>query len=281
MSSSTKLLLSQRHPLFYHISVWEKRIKRWLSWQFGSQTYAHQRQAEQLPYRVKKHQSKLIKKLGDSDMELQLNKVRNLALVIERLNDLIIAPGETFSFCKLVGRPTRAKGYMHGMELRQGEAQPGIGGGICQISNLLHWLVLHSPLTITERHHHSFDPFPDSGRVLPFASGATVFWNYRDFQFTNRTDRTFQIRLWLTERLLEGELRTDRELLCAWHVFEKNHAFTLEDGHYYRSNEIWRKRYAKFQGGATLDEEKVYSNHARVKYVPAQFERDLCTEKSG
>jgi len=42
-----------------------------------------------------------------------------------------------------------------------------------------------------ERHHHSFDPFLDTGRVLPFASGAIVMYNYRDLRFTTLLIRPF------------------------------------------------------------------------------------------
>ena len=94
-----------------------------------------------------------------------------------------------------------------GMELSFGKARPGIGGGICQIANLLNWLILHSPLTIVEKSQHSFDPFPDEGRVLPFGSGAAIFYNYIDYQFTNNTNKTFQINIWFTETNIEGELR--------------------------------------------------------------------------
>jgi VanW like protein len=68
----------------------------------------------------------------------------------------------------------RRKGYVDGMLLDNGEATAGVGGGICQLANLLHWMVLHSPLVITERSEHSFDPFPDNGRVLPWGVGCTI-----------------------------------------------------------------------------------------------------------
>jgi vancomycin resistance protein VanW len=266
-----KKLLSQRHPFFYFLSVNEKRFRRKLKWYFDSKKYSKTFSENKLDFRVKKHQSKLIKKLGESDMQLQYNKVKNLELAIKKLNGIIIKPGETFSFCKLVGLPTKRKGYLKGMELSRGEARPGIGGGICQISNLIHWLGLHSPLTITERHHHSFDPFPDDGRVLPFASGATVFYNYRDLQLTNNTNWTFQINLWLTDKLLEGELRIDTELEFAYHVFEKNHQFLRKENKYYRSNEIWRNKILKFQSGKILETEKMIENFAEVKYIPEEF----------
>lgn len=157
------------------------------------------------------------------------------------------------------------------MELSFGQARPGIGGGICQISNLIHWLVLHSPLTVTERYHHSFDPFPDDGRVLPFGSGATVFYNYRDYQFTNNTPYTFQINLWFSEKCLEGELRMDESLDYAFHVKEKEHAFLKIEDQFYRRNEIWREKILKFEGGRVVGEELITKNFARVTYTPEFF----------
>lgn len=270
----SRKLLSQRHPFFYFTSVWLRRIIRYFDWYFGKKKYSKYRTQEKLPYRVKKHQSVLIKKLGESDMQLQYNKVTNLKIAIEKINGILIKPGETFSFCKLVGFPTKRRGYLEGMELSFGEARPGIGGGLCQITNLLHWLVIHSPLTVIERYHHSFDPFPDEGRVLPFGSGATIFYNYRDFQFTNNTPCTFQINLWLSKKCLDGELRIDKELDFAYHVFEKDHQFLKIGEDYYRKNEIWRNKIAKIGSGTILETELITKNFAKVKYIP-----DECVEQ--
>jgi vancomycin resistance protein VanW len=267
-SLKPKKLLSQRHPVFYFLSVWSKRIRRQTSWYFDSKKYSSAKSENKLPYRIKKHQSVLLKKLGENNEQLQINKVTNLKIAAAKITGIIIKPGETFSFCKLVGRPTKRKGYLLGMELTFGQARAGIGGGICQISNLIHWLVIHSPLTVTERYHHSFDPFPDDGRVLPFGSGATVFYNYRDYQFTNNTGYIFQINLWFSDKCLEGELRIDQELDYAYHVEEKEHQFLKIDDTFYRKNEIWRHKILKFQGGKVVETELVTKNFARVTYIP-------------
>lgn len=264
-------LISQIHPAFYFFSVWYRRTQRYFVWIFGPQKFSKYRTKGKLPYRVKKHQSVLIRKLGDSNLQLQYNKVTNLRLAINKIDGIIINPGETFSFCKLVGLPTRKKGYLPGMELSMGEAKEGIGGGLCQIANLLHWLVIHSPLTVIERNHHSFDPFPDDGRVLPFGSGATVFYNYRDFQFENNTKYTFQIKLWMSEKCLEGELRVSEELEYAYHVYEKNHRFLKAEGEFYRENEIWRNKIDKYKSGEVLETELIVKNYAKVKYVPESY----------
>jgi vancomycin resistance protein VanW len=264
-------LLSQRHPALYFFAVWARRVKRMLEWRFNDKKYSFYKTPDKLSHRVKKHQSVLLKKLGENNEQLQLNKVTNLKIAAKKIDGLLIAPGETFSFCKLVGLPTKRKGYLPGMELSFGEARAGIGGGICQISNLIHWLVIHSPLTVTERYHHSFDPFPDDGRVLPFGSGATVFYNYRDYQFTNNTPHTFQINLWFSEKCLEGELRIDTELDYAYHVMEKEHEFLKIGDLFYRKNEIWREKIMKFESGRIIETELLTKNFARVTYVPEKF----------
>ncbi len=247
---------------------------RYFQWYFGDKKYSGKRDTNKLPFRIKKHQSVLLKKLGESDMQLQINKATNLKIAVNNIDGILIHPGETFSFCKLVGLPTKRKGYLLGMELTFGEARAGIGGGICQISNLIHWLVIHSSLTVTERHHHSFDPFPDDGRVLPFGSGATVFYNYLDYQFKNNTTHTFQINLWFTDKCLEGELRIDSELDYAYHVMEKEHQFLKIDGQFFRKNEIWRDKILKYKSGEIVNTELITKNFARVTYTPDNYVDD-------
>jgi vancomycin resistance protein VanW len=261
------------------MSVWQKRIVRYVHWYLGPEKFASKRQSEGLSFRVKKHQSVLIRKMGDSDIQLQLNKVENLKIAVSAMNGILIYPGETFSFCKLVGRPTQRRGFLKGIELSRGEARPGIGGGICQLANLIHWMVLHSPLTLVERHHHSFDPFPDQGRVLPFGSGATVFYNYRDYAFKNNSTQVFQLRFWFTEKCLEGELRCQHELPFTYTVFEKEHAFVFQNGKYFRKNEIWRSKCEKRHQGRVIETELVHRNFAEVKYVPEVFTESPIAKK--
>lgn len=269
MNNNQRKLISQLHPILYLGAVWYRRTIRYYDWyirRIGK--FASQKTDKKLPYRIKKHQSVLLRKLGDCDMQLQVNKVTNLRIALNQITGIIIKPGEIFSFYKLVGLPTRKKGYLEGIELSFGKARPGIGGGLCQIANLIHWLAMHSPLTVTERYHHSFDPFPDDGRVLPFGSGATVFYNYRDYQLTNNTEHTFQINLWLSDKCLEGEIRIDSELNYAYHVYEKDHQFLKMNDVFYRKNEIWRNKILKFKGGEVVSTELITKNFARVAYTP-------------
>jgi vancomycin resistance protein VanW len=262
--------LSSLNPFFYFIIVTLRRLERYIKWLTEKKNIAKTISENQLDYRIYKHQSVLIRTLGDSDLTLQYNKVVNLKIAIQKLNGIIIKPGEKFSFWYLVGLPTRKKGYLDGMLLSEGEAISGLGGGLCQIVNLINWICLHSPLTVIERHHHSYDPFPDSGRVVPFGSGAGVFYNYIDYQFINTTEHTFQLLFWFDDKYINGDLRVNNNLPYKYHVFEKNHQFVKIKESFYRRNELWREKYDK-KSGDIIETELLQKNNALAKYVPDEY----------
>lgn len=119
-------------------------------------------------------------------MELQRNKIVNLKLAVDKLDGVVLYPGETFSYWRLIGKPTRKKGYLEGMVLFLGRIGSDVGGGLCQLSNLVFWMTLHTPLTVVERYRHSHDVFPDAGRAQPFGSGATCAYPHRDLMIRIR-----------------------------------------------------------------------------------------------
>ncbi|MBD2081523.1 VanW family protein [Leptolyngbya sp. FACHB-17] len=258
--------LSELHPLFYHTRIHQKRLFRRVSDRLQGHQFAQENRSESLPFSCVKHQSLLRRKLGDSDPRLQENKITNLQLAHRTIDGIVIQPGETFSLWNCVGEATAQKGYVEGMQLSRGEVKTGIGGGLCQLANLLYWMALHTPLTVIERHHHSFDPFPDENRTLPFGSGAGIFYNYIDLRFYNPTDQPFQIRVWLTGNHLKGAVYTDPNWPYTYHVFERNHRFIQKNDRAYRFNEIWRSRIDK-RTGNHLDEELLITNFAEVKYA--------------
>jgi len=261
--------LAMYHPSLLGISIALKVTQKKLQMLLNGKKYATKKDIKPLKFRVKSHKSLLLRKLGSCDMYLQYNKIKNLELVIKALNGIIIEPNETFSYFKLLGKPTKKRGFKKGIQLSGGKVISATAGGICQSSNLIYWLVLHSPLEVVERHHHSFDPFPDEGRVLPFASGATVMYNYLDLQIYNPTEYKMQLLLKLDETFLYGELRTNKELKLSYKVIEKNHYFEKIDNTYYRSNELYKKVIDK-RTGNYLREEFIVRNYSKVKYIPTK-----------
>lgn len=259
--------LSLRHPLLYWLRIQQRRLFRHFKWIFCSYRFSKDLSPNQkLQYRYTKHTSKLIRQLGGTDLALQINKVENLKIASQCINGIIIKPGEYFSFCRLVGKPTKKRGFLVGMELSFGEARSGVGGGICQLSNLIHWMSLHSPLVVVERSNHSFDPFPDQGRILPFGSGAAIFYNFVDLMLFNPTQQSFQILVRVGKHQLEGEILSNNASSVKYHIHQKNHKFYKINDRVFRQNEIWRDIITKGNNPEIISSSLLYKNNAVVKY---------------
>ena len=197
---------------------------------------------------------------------LQDNKAVNLSISAPRVSGVLIRPGETFSFWKLVGSVTKKKGYKTGLILKKGKSSSGIGGGLCQFTNLIHWLVLHSPLEIVEHHHHDgYDLFPDFGRQIPFGTGTSIFYNYLDYRFKNNTKHTFQLIVYVTETHLCGELRCDSELDISYHVKCEDERFIEREDGIYRTGKVWRECIDKATGKC-IERKLIKENNAKVMY---------------
>jgi len=256
-----------RHPFLYNLNVSRHRlfwrVKEFLSFK----KFAQEKTVLDLFFKIFTHKSVLIRKLGDSNIRLQRQKIKNLSLATPKIHKILIKPGETFSYWNLISEPSARRGYVEGMLLSQGEVIVGVGGGLCQLANLLYWMAIHTPLTIAERHRHSFDAFPDSGRTLPFASGATVFYNYVDLQFRNDTEATFEIKVWLDDEFLHGEILVDRQLQIRYHVVERDHRFFIDEktGKKMRENKLFRQ-IVDVRTGKMIGEELICENKAEVKY---------------
>jgi vancomycin resistance protein VanW len=80
-------------------------------------------------FRLKKHKSLLRRKLGNSNLELQEQKIKNLEIAVQKFNNLEIKPNQIFSFWKNLGEPSYAKGFVDGMILDNGKVIVGLGGG--------------------------------------------------------------------------------------------------------------------------------------------------------
>jgi vancomycin resistance protein VanW len=247
-------------------------LKRKVKWFTDENIYASLQDLEKLEFTLIKHQSFLLKRLKDVDMYLQHNKTVNLKIAIAKLNGVIIKPGETFSFWKLVGRPTKKKGYLDGLSLSNGQIGKDVGGGLCQLGNLIYWMIIHTPLTVKQRWRHSYDVFPDVNRTIPFGSGATLSYNYIDLQFKNESESDYQLNIWIEGKFVRSSLCSTHQLTQTYRVFETDHKFELQWwGGYTRHNKIWREKTLKSNTDEFANEsitELVTENHAVMMYNP-------------
>lgn len=244
-----------------------RKISDWRS----SQRFVHTRQAERLPELVYRHTSLIRRKLGNVDMTLQDNKAVNLSIAAPCVSGILIRPGETFSFWRLVGRDSQRRGFREGLTIAHGAPSHGIGGGMCQFTNLIHWMILHSPLTITEHHHHDgLDLFPDYNRVIPFGTGTSIVYNYLDYRFRNDTDITFQLMVWTDDTHLHGELRATERPDNTYHIHVEDERFTQEGSEIYRNGKVYRDT-IDVKTGNVVKSDLIRTNHAKVMYdLPAE-----------
>lgn len=223
-------------------------------------------------YVLHKHSSPLMRKLGnDKNTELlQKSKIKNLEIAAQNLNGLIILPGETFSLWEaLGGPPTKKKGYQHGILLSQGKVVSGIGGGLCQMSNLLYWIILHTNLEVIERHHHSLDVFKDSGRTVPFGTGSTIFFPTLDLRFKNNYKHSIILNIYLTETQLVGRfLVQEKESKYKYHIYDSHNGYYKYKDTFYRFNRVHRE---KILDGQIEETTLLYENLFPTLYIPDNF----------
>lgn len=117
------------------------------------------------------------------------NRSHNIDLAAKAVNNVVVFPGESFSFNAVVGKRTTEKGYLKAPVIVRGELYEDIGGGICQVSSTLFNAADRAGLTIVERYSHSRRvPYVPAGR------DATVSWYGPDFVFENPYNQPILIR---------------------------------------------------------------------------------------
>lgn len=256
-----------RSALRFKLGTTYYQILRYLLWIKMRNSFTRSRSDEWLPYSSYEHQTILLRKLKDVDMWMQYNKITNLKIATMKLNKVILHPGDVFSFWKLIGKPIKRKGYAEGMILHNGTVCAGIGGGLCQLSNLIFWMTIHTPLTVTERHRHGYDVFPDSNRTQPFGSGATCYYPYIDLMIRNDTQDKYQLLVSVGDEFLHGEWRVSAQPQYRYRIIEKNHIMKREFwGGYSRYNELYQQKLDL--ENKQIDEKRIVSNTAIMMYPP-------------
>lgn len=113
----------------------------------------------------------------------------NINITCQKIDGLILEPGETFSFNEEVGERTAANGYQMAGVINAGVLEQGYGGGICQVSSMIYQCAVKSLLEITQRWPHQWpSSYAEAG------TDAAVDWGVQDLQITNNTEYPVVIR---------------------------------------------------------------------------------------
>ncbi len=119
----------------------------------------------------------------------EIDRSHNLVRAANTINTHVVKPEEIFSFNQTVGKRSFETGYRDAMVIVGGKFEPGVGGGICQVSSTLYNAVLLAGLEIVERHNHNL-----AVAYIPTGLDATVSYGMQDFQFKNNTRHPVYLR---------------------------------------------------------------------------------------
>lgn len=127
--------------------------------------------------------------LGEYTTSVSGSSVRknNVRLAGEKCN-VILLPGEEFSYNQTVGKRTKENGFGEAGAYLNGETVQEVGGGVCQTSSTLYNAVVLANLEVTERTNHTY-----ISSYVPIGRDATVSWGGPDFKFKNNRDYPIKI----------------------------------------------------------------------------------------
>jgi len=269
-SAATLAARQGRNPLHrfvpFGVRVFiRRRVRDWQDFRSPLTIARGRGQAADFPILVTEKSSPLKREVPGGLSAHIDEKTRNLELGAARLNGLVIGPGEVFSFTRTIGPSTRSRGYLPALEFRDGQTVTAVGGGLCQLANLIVLLGIEAGMEITERHRHSLDLFPDAERTAPFGCGATVFYNHVDLRLRNVLPFPLLLEAAVEPPRCRAALRSATAMPFTARMIETDHEFVRVGGVIRRRNKLWRE----FCGPAGSRRELLCENDCRVVY-PAE-----------
>ncbi len=251
-------------PFGFRVFV-RRRLRDWQDFRSSDQIASSRGHASDYPILISEKSSPLKREVAGSLSANTEEKTCNLKLGAARLNGLVIMPGEVFSFTRTVGPSTRRLGYLPALEFRDGQTVTAVGGGLCQLANLIVLLGIEAGMEILERHRHSLDLFPDADRTAPFGCGATVFYNYVDLRLRNTLDFPLLLEAAVETPVCRAAIRSAQVMPFRCKMIETDHEFVKVFGVVRRRNKLWRE----YDDGANVRRELLCGNDCRVVY-PAE-----------
>ena len=116
------------------------------------------------------------------------NRKFNVKLSAQACNNVVLMPGQVFSYNNTTGSRSASKGYLPAPVYSGGASVEEVGGGICQTSSTIYYAVLHTTLEIVERRAHMY-----ATGYVPDGMDATVYYGSLDFKFRNNTDYPIKV----------------------------------------------------------------------------------------
>jgi len=273
LEQRNRIAITSRYPILLPFILESKRTIRSMFYKLHPK-FKMEKSKNEKCFHLTEHSSPLYRKYNKK--ELDDGKVNNIKIAIKSLDGIVIPPGKTFSFWKHVGRSSSKRGFKKGLVLSAGQLKEGTGGGLCQLSNLIAYMFACSESVFVERKHHSRDVFPDYDRIVPFASGATIFFNLIDLKVKNVYPFSIKLNLHTTDTQLRGSLSVPMPLDYFVKLEEKESYFikSTKTDKLYRCNKLYRIFYKKITK-KKIKEELLWLNVVQVMYDEKSIKKEI------
>lgn len=259
--------ITQIFPFLLPLRVKQRKLFFYLKMRFDRNRYSKIIQNERLPYEVFYASFSMINEESGHDIQYQYNKVHNLKLAAATMNGLLIKPSETFSFWMRARFADKKIPYKDGLTLVYGKVIGQYGGGLCQLSDLIYWMFLHTPLEIVERHPHTIRSFPASG--IPQGAEATISEGWLDLKAKNRTSRLYQLVFEFTEDSINGFILSDSPAECRFEVEARDVVYIRRKDSMFEQANVYRK-YLDAETGTVVSEDFLYTDRCEIGFNPPE-----------
>lgn len=258
-------MLTQKFPFLLPLRLAQRKAFFYAGMRLDGRVYAKTIGHERLRHALFSASNGLYNAKMGFNMALQGNKVFNSKLAAKTLDGLLIKPGETFSFWQVVRHADKHTPYKAGSVVRNGKLCVAYGGGLCQLSNLLFWVLLHSPLVIVERQTHKVKDFPTLRNLEPEGVDATITEGWIDLKMKNNTNTTFQIAISFDSANITVSLFSDKAMPSSHEIEGRGLAYYKINGWIYQEITIYRREIA-VDTREVLSDTRLYKNQCRIGY---------------
>jgi vancomycin resistance protein YoaR len=199
------------------------------------------------------------------------NRIYNIKRSLEQFQNIIIAPGEEFSFVKYLGEVDGEHGYLPELVIKNNRTEPEFGGGICQVSTTMFRAAIYSGMKVIQRRNHAYPV----KYYRPYGMDATVYIPKPDLTFVNNTPGSI---------LVQSNIENDTELIFRFYGTKDGRVITVDGPHILQSNPDGSMKTVFSQlvtdaDGTSIINDSFWSNYKSPSLFPHPGEEPIYTTK--
>lgn len=252
----------QTRPVMFWMSSFAEKRRRLLFYakmKTDCNKYAARRTFAKLPFPLFESSCPIEEEAARTGIPFNRDQLNRLQAAASGINGLIIAPGETFSFWMSI------KNAKNSVWRRKSpaESKRDAGSELSIISSMICWLILHSPMTITERHGQEIRMFPVRNRIM--GTEAVVCEGQLDFKAANHTYDKLQLFIAIEGEMIRGAIYSEYNPHKTWEVVNGTPLYYKEQGHVYETVDVYQEIIDRCD--VLVAEKLAYRNNCRIGYT--------------